>query len=92
MSEQITNQLEKNGLYAGNVILELIPDSKGVKPAFKVNNLATYGEIQDALSTFKILCEQVHIIIRESSLPITYELAIEEVKNKIIKEKEKITK
>lgn len=88
-NQHVTNQLEKNGLYAGNIILELIPDSKGVKPAFKVNNLATTGEIENVLDTFKVLCAQVHKIIKDSELPITYELAIEEAKNKITKEKEK---
>lgn len=72
-TEHITRALEKNGLYAGNIILELVPDAKGVKPSIKVNNLATDNEIEDALANFSVLCKSVHAILREADLPITYE-------------------
>lgn len=82
MSSTEQHFLEKNGLYAGNVILELVPDSKGVKPSIKVNNLATLAEIDHALLDFKILCIKVHEVLREAELPITYEQAVEEAKTK----------
>lgn len=91
--EHLTKALEKNGLYAGNIILELVPDAKGVKPSVKVNNLADDAEIENALANFSVLCKQVHVILREADLPITYELAaaaavVDEAKSKKSKSSE----
>jgi len=85
--QEMQEQVERKGLYTGNVILELIPDSKGVKPAFKVNNLATEKEMDDALTNFMYLSKNVHVILHENDLPITYEQAVEEAKKKTKGEK-----
>ena len=75
---QLEHELQKIGLYAGNVILELEPDVKGIKPKIKVNNLATEKEMEQALNNFSYLCEQTHLRMQQFGLPVTYLMPVKE--------------
>lgn len=88
MSEYIQEKLDKQGLYSGNVILELEPDVKGIKPKIKVNERATREDMDIALQNFSYLCEQVHLDMAKFGLPVTYLQPVKEKEDKKTKSKD----
>ena len=69
MDQNEKTDLQKDGLYGGNVILEFEPDQKVIKHKCKVNEKATQREMDQALANFQYLLQKTYQIIAEQGLP-----------------------